>query len=92
MALEFGGKIYFVYKQYKVWPSCYLDVGNSTSNIAVMGEVGWKFPYQRQWENVAGLCGRLCNRNNERLTKKLFLRALELQTLDSDIFFLKLLF
>ena len=48
----------------------YLGVGNFTLNIAVIGEIGWKLPYQRQWENVVRLWGRLCNLNDERLTKR----------------------
>ena len=53
----------------------YLGVPRSTPTAAVQGEIGWTTSSQRQWISLTRQWCRLCNMDNNRLNKKIFLWA-----------------
>ena len=50
----------------------YLGVGKYTPNCAVQGDMGWRFPEQRQWLQVSRLWCRMSNMNRDRINYKVF--------------------
>jgi hypothetical protein len=53
----------------------FLGVNKCTPNAAAQGDMGWKTPFQHQWQNVTKHWTRLCNMANDRLSKKVFIWA-----------------
>ena len=51
----------------------YLGVGRYTPTAAVAGDMGWEPTIVKQWKCVGSFWSRLCNMDNSRLTKKIFL-------------------
>ena len=55
----------------------FLGLGKFTTIVAVQSEMGWITPIHEQWVSVARFFRRLRSMDSERLTKKVFVWAME---------------
>lgn len=53
----------------------YMGVGKYTPNTAVIGDMGWTLPGQKQWICITRLWCRFNNMDNDRINKKVFMWA-----------------
>ena len=55
----------------------FLGVGRYTPNAAIQGDMGWKMMYHRIWINTIRHWCKMCNLDNRRISKKVFLWSYE---------------